>query len=96
MLERINDNAYKIELPGHYNVSATFNVADLSPFVAELDDPLTRGRVLPKKGGMMQVGRVWTLTQFLAQQIMGVDLFIDVGLFVMQEAAQVKTQVETN
>ncbi|KAJ9544036.1 LOW QUALITY PROTEIN: hypothetical protein OSB04_023743 [Centaurea solstitialis] len=38
VLERINDNAYKIELPSHYNVSATFNVADLKPFVAEEDD----------------------------------------------------------
>ncbi|KAJ9548942.1 LOW QUALITY PROTEIN: hypothetical protein OSB04_021485 [Centaurea solstitialis] len=38
VLEHINDNAYKIELPSHYNVSATFNVADLKPFVAEEDD----------------------------------------------------------
>jgi hypothetical protein len=30
--ERINDNAYKLDLPGEYNVSATFNVTDLSPF----------------------------------------------------------------
>ncbi|GJS73775.1 RNA-directed DNA polymerase [Tanacetum coccineum] len=34
----INDNAYKIELPGHYNVSATFNVADLSPYKGDSDD----------------------------------------------------------
>ena len=32
VLERINDNAYKLYLPGEYNVSATFNVSDLSPF----------------------------------------------------------------
>ena len=32
VLERINDNAYKLNLPGKYNVSATFNVTDLSPF----------------------------------------------------------------
>ena len=32
MLQRINNNAYKIDLPGEYNVSATFNVTDLSPF----------------------------------------------------------------
>ena len=33
VLERINDNAYKLDLPGHYGVSATFNVADLAPYV---------------------------------------------------------------
>ena len=32
MLQRINNNTYKIDLPGDYNVSATFNVTDLSPF----------------------------------------------------------------
>jgi len=33
-LKRINDNAYKFDLPGDYRVSATFNVADLSPHQA--------------------------------------------------------------
>ena len=32
VLEHINDNAYRLDLPGEYNVSATFNVSDLSPF----------------------------------------------------------------
>ena len=32
VLERINDNAYEIELPGEYNVSTTFNVSDLTLF----------------------------------------------------------------
>ena len=32
VLERINDNAYKLGLSGEYNISATFNVSDLSPF----------------------------------------------------------------
>lgn len=30
---RINDNAYKLDLPGEFNISATFNVANLSPFL---------------------------------------------------------------
>jgi len=32
VLERINDNAYKLDLLGKYDVSATFNVTNLSPF----------------------------------------------------------------
>jgi len=38
-LERINDNAYKIDLPGDYEVLATFNVADLSPFYPDTSPP---------------------------------------------------------
>jgi hypothetical protein len=32
ILEKIKDNAHKVDLPGEYNVSATFTVSDLSPF----------------------------------------------------------------
>ena len=32
VLECINDNAYMLDFLGEYNVSATFNVTDLSPF----------------------------------------------------------------
>lgn len=32
---RVNDNAYKVELPGEYGVHATFNVED---FFLYLDD----------------------------------------------------------
>nr|GEU50084.1 hypothetical protein [Tanacetum cinerariifolium] len=38
VLKKINDNTYKMELPGHYNVSTTFNVADLSPYKGDGDD----------------------------------------------------------
>jgi hypothetical protein len=45
ILQRINDNAYKVDLLGHYGVSATFNVADLSPYVEATNPMMTRGRV---------------------------------------------------
>ena len=35
ILERLNDNAYKVDLPGDYEVSPAFNIAGLSPY---LDD----------------------------------------------------------
>lgn len=38
VLGRIGENAYKIELPGEYNVSANFNVADLSQYLKDDED----------------------------------------------------------
>jgi len=35
VLERIDDNAYKVDLPGDYGVSAIFNVADVSAYQAD-------------------------------------------------------------
>ena len=32
VLERLNDNAYRLELPSEFGVNATFNVSDLSLF----------------------------------------------------------------
>nr|XP_027124369.1 uncharacterized protein LOC113741083 [Coffea arabica] len=34
VIKRINNNAYCLDLPGKYNVSVTFNVSDLNPFLA--------------------------------------------------------------
>ena len=34
VLEWINDNAYKLDLPNEYNASTTFNVSNLSPLDA--------------------------------------------------------------
>ena len=45
----MNDNAYKIELPGDYGVHATFNVGDLTPYLD--DDGLAELRSIPFKGG---------------------------------------------
>jgi len=42
ILERLNDNTYKVNLPSDYGVSATFNVADLSPYLE--DDHLSNLR----------------------------------------------------
>ena len=55
ILECVNDNAYKVDLPGGYGVSATFNVADLSPY--EYDDYLYDLRLNHFKQGEYDVNQ---------------------------------------
>jgi hypothetical protein len=38
IIEKVNDDAYKVDLPGDYNISTTFNVKDLTPYLDEDDD----------------------------------------------------------
>ena len=54
VLARINDNAYKLVLPGKYNISATFNVSDLSPL--DVGDNL-RMNPFEEGGGMMRISK---------------------------------------
>jgi hypothetical protein len=38
ILEKINDNAYKLELPPEFGVCPTFNISDLRPYLGEEDE----------------------------------------------------------
>ena len=38
VLERINDNAYKLDLPADFGISPTFNIVDLRPYFGENDE----------------------------------------------------------
>ena len=38
VLEKINDNAYKLDLPAEFGASSTFNVADLKPYLGEEEE----------------------------------------------------------
>jgi hypothetical protein len=38
VLEKINENAYKLDLPADFGVSPTFNIADLKPYLGEDDE----------------------------------------------------------
>ena len=49
VLERINDNAYKVDLLGDYEVSATFNVADLKTY--QEDDYLANQNIKSSQQG---------------------------------------------
>ena len=37
VLHKINDNAYKVQLPADFGVSSSFNIADLTPYLGEND-----------------------------------------------------------
>jgi hypothetical protein len=49
ILEKLNDNAYKLELPPDFGVSPTFNIADLTPYVEE--EVELESRMTPFQGG---------------------------------------------
>jgi hypothetical protein len=38
VLEKINDNVYKLELPPEFGVSPTFSISDLKPYLGEEDE----------------------------------------------------------
>jgi hypothetical protein len=38
VLEKINENAYKLDLPTDFEISPIFNIADLKPYLGEEDD----------------------------------------------------------
>ncbi|XP_071933756.1 uncharacterized protein [Coffea arabica] len=59
---RINDNAYKLDLPGEYNVPATFNVADLSPYLAD-DEVDLRTNLSQEEGNNEEVDRAIQVEQ---------------------------------
>ena len=52
VLSIINDNAYKLDLPGKYNISTTLNVFYLSPF--DVGDSSRMNPVKEGRGGMMR------------------------------------------
>ena len=57
VLERINDKAYKLDLPDEYNVSATFNVIDLSLF--DVGDDL-RTNPFQEEGNDAGMAKEWS------------------------------------
>jgi hypothetical protein len=42
ILAKINDNAYKLELPPEFGVSPSFNISDLPPYLGEEDEMSSR------------------------------------------------------
>jgi hypothetical protein len=42
VLKKINETAYKLDLPADFGVTPTFNIADLKPYLGEADELKSR------------------------------------------------------
>jgi hypothetical protein len=42
VLEKINDNAYRLEVPADFGLSPTFNISDLRPYLGKEDEMPSR------------------------------------------------------
>jgi hypothetical protein len=60
---KINDNAYKLELPPEFGVSPNFNILDLRPYLGEEDEIPSRTTSM-QEGGMMRTS-ILRLQSFL-------------------------------
>jgi len=60
IVQKVGDNAYRIELPGDMNISATFNVADLTPNIADEDEGKEdlKAKSSSRRGGEVDVEQV--------------------------------------
>ena len=78
ILEKINDNAYKFELPPEFGVSPTFNISDLKPYLGEEDELESRTTPI-QEGGMMRTSLLWTHTTLLKLilQVQSLGLALD-------------------
>jgi hypothetical protein len=67
ILAKINDNAYRLELPPKFGVSPSFNISDLRPYLAEDDE-------MPSRMTQMQEGEDDEDINTLATIIPSVDI----------------------
>jgi hypothetical protein len=85
ILAKINDNAYKLELPPEFRVSPTFNISDLRPYFGEEDE-------MPSRTTSMQEEEDDEYINTLATIIPSVDIL---GPITRSQAQQLNHQVNS-
>jgi hypothetical protein len=80
---KINDNAYKLELPPKFGVSPSFNISDLRPYLSEEDE-------MPSRTTSMQEGEDNKYINTSATIIPSVEI---VGPITQSRAQQLNHQV---
>ena len=51
IMHKMGDNASKVKLPRDMNISTTFTVGDLTPYVEDEDEDIGHLRANPPQGG---------------------------------------------
>jgi hypothetical protein len=85
ILAKINDNAYKLELPPEFGVIPTFNISDLRPYFGEEDE-------MPSRTTSMQRGEDDEDINSLATIIPSVEIL---GPITRSRAQQLNHQVNS-
>jgi hypothetical protein len=85
ILAKINDNAYKLELPRVFGVSPSFNISDLRPYMGEEDE-------MPSRMTSMQEGEDDEDINTLATIIPSIEIL---GPITRSRAQQLNHQVNT-
>jgi hypothetical protein len=83
ILTKINDNAYKLELPSEFGVSPSFNISDLRPYLGEEDE-------MPSRMTSLQEGEDDEDINTLATIIPSIEI---VGPITRSRAQQLNHQV---
>jgi hypothetical protein len=85
ILAKINDNAYKLELPPKFGVSPSFNISDLQPYLGEEDE-------MPLRTASMQEGEEDEDINTLATIISSIEIL---GPITRSRAQQLNHQVNS-
>jgi hypothetical protein len=85
ILAKINDNAYKLELPPEFGVSTSFNISDLRPYLGEEDE-------MPSRMTSMQEGEDDKDINTSATIIPSIEIL---GLITRSQAHQLNHQVNS-
>jgi hypothetical protein len=85
ILAKIDDNAYKLELPPEFGVSPSFNISDLRPYLGEEDE-------MPSRTTSMQEGEDDENINTLATIIPSIEIL---GLITRSRAQQLNHQANS-
>ena len=85
IIEKVNENAYKVDLRGEHGVSSTFNVADLSPYYdADEEIPSLRTNFSEKEEDVVNQPKDYKLIADVSKAV--VDMCSHVGADVYNPA----------